>query len=121
MVRSAPQLELLDRAALTITHAGLNTTLESLARGVPLVAIPITNDQPGVAARIAWTGSGLVVPAGLAEPARLRRAVDRVLDEPCFRRDAGLLRDAIACAGGVGRASALVERVLETGEPVPAV
>jgi zeaxanthin glucosyltransferase len=120
VVWSAPQLELLDRAAVTITHAGLNTTLESLARGVPLVAIPITNDQPGVAARIAWTGSGRVVPAGLADAARLRRAVDRVLEDPGIRRDAGLLRDAIARAGGVGRASALVERVLETGGPGPA-
>ena len=87
---------------------------------MPLVAIPITNDQPGVAARIAWTGSGLVVPAGLADPARLRCAVDRVLDDPGFRRDAGLLRDAIARAGGVDRASTLVERVLATGPPAPA-
>ena len=29
VVRSAPQIELLKRAALCITHAGLNTTLES--------------------------------------------------------------------------------------------
>jgi zeaxanthin glucosyltransferase len=53
VVRSAPQIELLKRAALCITHAGLNTVLESLAQGVPMVAIPIGYDQPGVAARIA--------------------------------------------------------------------
>lgn len=51
VVNYAPQLELLKIADLTITHAGVNTTLESLSNGVPLVAIPITNDQPGVAAR----------------------------------------------------------------------
>jgi MGT family glycosyltransferase len=50
VVKFAPQLELLEQAALCITHAGLNTVLESLACGVPMVAIPITNDQPGVAA-----------------------------------------------------------------------
>jgi len=43
VVDYAPQLELLKKAALTITHAGLNTTLESLSNGVPIVAIPITN------------------------------------------------------------------------------
>jgi zeaxanthin glucosyltransferase len=58
VVRSAPQIELLRRAALGITHAGLNTVLESLARGVPMVAIPIGYDQPGVAARIAHHGVG---------------------------------------------------------------
>jgi MGT family glycosyltransferase len=58
VVRRAPQIELLKRAALCITHAGLNTTLESLARGVPMVAIPIAFDQPGTSARIAHHGVG---------------------------------------------------------------
>jgi len=48
VVEFAPQLELLKRAALCITHAGLNTALECLSNGLPMVAIPITNDQPGL-------------------------------------------------------------------------
>jgi UDP:flavonoid glycosyltransferase YjiC (YdhE family) len=96
----------------------LNTTLESLANGVPLVAIPITNDQPGVAARIAWTGTGLVVPPGRLDEARLRAAVDRMRNDPGFRRHAAPLRTAIARSGGVARAAVVVERVLETGAPV---
>jgi UDP:flavonoid glycosyltransferase YjiC (YdhE family) len=62
VVGYAPQLELLEKATLTITHAGMNTTLECLTNGVPMVAIPVANDQPGIAARIAWTGVGEVVP-----------------------------------------------------------
>ncbi|WLT39734.1 hypothetical protein NON20_10065 [Synechocystis sp. B12] len=62
VVNYAPQLELLQRTALTITHAGLNTTLECLNNAVPMVAIPIANDQPGVAARIAWAGVGNLFP-----------------------------------------------------------
>ena len=50
VVRAAPQIDLLKRAALSITHAGLNTALEALAQGVPMVAIPVGFDQPGVAA-----------------------------------------------------------------------
>jgi UDP:flavonoid glycosyltransferase YjiC (YdhE family) len=96
----------------------LNSTLESLALGVPLVAIPITNDQPGVAARIAWTGTGLVVPPGRLDEARLRVAVDRVMNDPGVRRDAALLRTAIARSLVAARAAAVVERVLETGAPV---
>jgi zeaxanthin glucosyltransferase len=45
VVPVAPQIQLLKRAALCITHAGLNTTLEALAQGVPLVAIPIGYEQ----------------------------------------------------------------------------
>ena len=47
VVRAAPQIELLKRATLCITHAGLNTALECLGQGVPMVAIPIGYDQPG--------------------------------------------------------------------------
>ena len=50
VVNRAPQIEILKRAALCVTHGGLNTALESLAHGVPMVVIPVTNDQPGVAA-----------------------------------------------------------------------
>jgi MGT family glycosyltransferase len=35
IVKRAPQLELLKQASVCITHAGLNTVLESLAQGVP--------------------------------------------------------------------------------------
>jgi UDP-N-acetylglucosamine:LPS N-acetylglucosamine transferase len=41
IVDKAPQIDLLKRASLCISHAGLNSTLESLAQGVPMVAIPL--------------------------------------------------------------------------------
>lgn len=118
VVRVAPQLELLDLATLAITHAGMNTAMESLARGVPMVAIPVTNDQPGVAARIEWTGAGLVVPPRRLTPRTLREAVTRVLSEPSFRSDAARLKQAIARSGGAERAADVIERVIETGRPV---
>jgi len=46
IVKRAPQLELLKQTSVCITHAGLNTVLESLAQGVPQVAIPVTYDHP---------------------------------------------------------------------------
>ena len=101
VVEYAPQLALLDRAALAITHAGLNTTLEALARGVPLVAVPVANDQPGVGARIAWTGTGEVVPLKRLSAAKLKQAVGRVLQDPYYKENALGLQEAIRCAGGV--------------------
>ena len=41
VVGYAPQLELIRRSALTISHGGLNTALESLACGVPMVVLII--------------------------------------------------------------------------------
>jgi zeaxanthin glucosyltransferase len=114
----APQLELLQRASLTITHAGLNTVLESLSHGVPLIAIPIANDQPGVAARIAWTGTGEIVPLKGIDSDKLRVAINTVLSNPSYRENALRLQDSIRQAGGVTQAADIVESAIGTGQPV---
>jgi len=75
VVDYAPQLELLSRSSLVITHAGMNTTLESLSQGIPLVAIPVTNDQPGVAGRVLHHGLGQVVTLSHLSATRLRMAI----------------------------------------------
>ncbi|HEY4052072.1 MAG TPA: glycosyltransferase, partial [Acidobacteriaceae bacterium] len=85
VVRSAPQIELLKRAALCITHAGLNTALESLAHGVPMVAIPIGYDQPGVAARIAHHGTGEFIEVDELTTDRLKGLIEKVLQDPSYR------------------------------------
>jgi MGT family glycosyltransferase len=118
VVEYAPQLELLPKATLTITPAGMNTTMESLKNGVPMVAIPITNDQPGVAARIAWTGTGELVPLKKASVSRLQKAIRRVLMEDSYKKHALRLQEAIERAGGVKRAADIVEKAISTGEPV---
>jgi MGT family glycosyltransferase len=119
VVGFAPQLDLLQRAALTITHAGMNTTLESLANGVPMVAIPIANDQPGVAARIAWTGTGEVVTLKRLSIAKLQPAIERVFTQDSYKQNAVRLQMAIQRAGGVQRAADIVEQVAATGKSIP--
>lgn len=109
LVRYAPQLEILKRASVVITHAGLNTTLESLSEGVPLVAIPLGNDQPGVAARIAHHRAGVVVPHGRLTAARLKKAVEEVLTRDTYRDSAGRIQRAIARSNGLDRAAEVVE------------
>lgn len=114
VVKFAPQLELLRRAHLVITHAGLNTTLESLREGVPLVAIPIANDQPGVASRVKYLGAGEFVPVKHLTEARLRVALRKVLENPSYRNVARRFQQEIAQADGLNRAADLVERFLVT-------
>ncbi|MBC6418122.1 MAG: glycosyltransferase [Prochloron sp. SP5CPC1] len=118
VVRYAPQLELLQKATLTITHSGLNTTLESLSNGVPMVAIPMTYDHPAIGARIVWTGTGEVVPLGKVSRETLREAERQVLTEDSYKKNARSLQEAIKRAGGVSRAADIIEKVVATGKPV---
>ncbi len=83
-----------------------------------MVAIPITNDQPGVAARIAWTGTGEVVPLARLSVPRLRDAIQRVLAEESYKNNASRLQEAICRVGGVRRAADIIEQAISTGKPV---
>jgi zeaxanthin glucosyltransferase len=108
----APQLELLKRAAAVITHAGLNTVLESLMEGVPLVCIPLGNDQPGVAARVAARGAGVVAPRNRLNVQRLRSAVRAVLEEQKYRSAAVGIQQAMRRVDGLERAADVIEGAL---------
>lgn len=112
IVKYAPQLEVLKRASLCITAAGLNTMNEALANGVPLVAIPITNDQPAAAARIEWSGVGKSIPIKRLTVTRLRAALEQVLADPSYRENARRLQKEIAGLNALERASEVVESVL---------
>jgi MGT family glycosyltransferase len=118
VVRYAPQLQLLEKADLTITHAGLNTTLECLTNGVPLVAIPIANDQPGVASRIVWSGCGEAIPVKKVNVDNLRTEITKVLTQDSYKKNALRLQAAIQKAGGTKRAIDIVEQAVSTGKPV---
>jgi len=118
VVNFAPQLELLQRSALCVTHAGLNTVLESLSFGVPILAIPVTNDQPGVASRVAWTGAGECIAWPRRTVKGLRLAIERVLGKEPYRTSARRLQNGIQASAGIAGAGDVVEEVIKTGAPV---
>jgi zeaxanthin glucosyltransferase len=113
LVRSAPQIELLKRATLCITHAGLNTTLEALGQGVPMVAIPIGYDQPGVAARIAYHGVGEFVEVGDLTAERLSDLIQRVQANPSYRERGRYFQKVIAETRGLEVAADRIEQAVQ--------
>jgi MGT family glycosyltransferase len=117
VVRSAPQIELLKRAALCITHAGLNTALESLAQGVPMVAIPIGYDQPGTAARIAHHGTGEFIELDELTTGRLRGSIEKVLQDPRYRERANYFQKVIAKTRGLDVAAKIIEQAFQKYQP----
>jgi len=109
VVNHAPQFELLQRASVCITHAGLNTVLECLLNGVPQVAIPVTHDQPGVAARIADKKTGLVMPLKDLNASRLGLLLDEALTNPIYRENTRYFQKSLAEYSGLSVAAELLE------------
>lgn len=118
VVDFAPQLALLDKAAMLITHAGVNTVLEALCRGVPMVALPRISDQQGMGARVAHTGVGLLASFQHCTAEELRELVRRVLAEDAFRHRARELQKAMVASGGPRRAAEIIEQAIITRRQV---
>jgi zeaxanthin glucosyltransferase len=118
IVKRAPQLELLKQTSVCITHAGLNTVLESLTQGVPQIAIPVAFDQPGVAARIADKKTGVVTSLDKLTADHLSTLLDEVLDNSAYRDNARKLQKAIAKVNGLSVAADAIEEALGVTEKV---
>lgn len=112
VLKYAPQQTLLQRAAVFISHAGMNSVMEALESGVPIVALPINGDQNGSAVRIAYRGLGEFVPASRCSVERLKPMVERVLLRPEYREQARRMQQRVRNSGGLKEAAEIIERVL---------
>lgn len=85
-----------------VTNGGYGGVHYALAQGVPVIAAGDTEDKAEVAARVAWSGTGLRIRPGRdgVREAAIRSAVDRVLAEPAFRESAARIGAEIAAAPG---------------------
>jgi MGT family glycosyltransferase len=119
VVPFAPQLTLLERSSLLITHAGLNTALEGLTVGLPMLCIPVTNDQPGVAQRVKWLGAGEILEPSKVTSARVRSLVQLLLKEAKYQETSRKYRERLlSTAPGTTLAANLIEQAFRTGKPV---
>jgi UDP:flavonoid glycosyltransferase YjiC (YdhE family) len=112
IVSYASQYELLQQAVLTITYAGLNTVLDSLSHGVPLAAIPITYEQPGISSLIRWTHTGEVIPLAKLNGLNLRSMLKDLLCDQSYYASARTVQTSMLQAGGVIRAADIIEQVI---------
>jgi zeaxanthin glucosyltransferase len=112
VVAHAPQLELIQRAQLVITHAGPNTVLEALMCGKPMVALPMALDQPAIAARLVALNVAEILPTTKQSVGRIRSAVVKVLSSAVYAQAAGRLQRQFQAADGLVCAADIVEDVV---------
>jgi zeaxanthin glucosyltransferase len=95
-----------------VTHGGLNTTLDALAAGKPVIAIPLAFEQGAIAARLVHSGAGVAIGTRWLTASRLEGALEVVLNTPGPRAAAGRLAREIATAGGVRLGADIVEEAI---------
>ena len=114
---SVPQLELLQKVDLFITHGGMNSVNEGLNFGVPLVLVPQQIEQAFNGRQVARQGAGIVLadtpPYGHLDARVLRRAVDKVFADPTYRLNAQRLSRSFHEAGGYPQAATVITSCLD--------
>ncbi|MEO6235622.1 MAG: macrolide family glycosyltransferase [Vicinamibacterales bacterium] len=103
--RHVEQLDVLSRAAVFVTHGGMNSVSESLYCGVPLIVVPQMSEQELVGHRVEALGAGVYLPRAEVTASTLHDAVAHVLADDDFRVQVGVVRDSLLSAGGVARAA----------------
>jgi len=81
-----------------------------------MLALPVTNDQPGVAARIADKKVGVVLSPDQASPGTFVAAINQVLDDSTFRENAQKIQKAILRIDGLSIAAGILERAFDLEE-----
>ena len=105
---SVDQIAVLQKADVFLTHCGMNSASEGLYFGVPLVMLPQTSEQSGVAARAEQLGAGLRLRK--TTPDAIRAALEKAMDDPSYRENAEKIGASFRASGGAKAAADCIER-----------
>lgn len=113
-----PQLEVLKRAHLFITHCGMNSTSETIKYGVPVIGIPIESDQPINANRICNELSlGIQLDPLNLKAEEISDAIEKVLSDEKYRQNAQELAKVSAKYTGHFEGARIVVDYLDEKDP----
>ncbi|RYZ45199.1 MAG: glycosyltransferase [Myxococcaceae bacterium] len=86
-VRYTPQRQVLERAAAFISHGGANSVMEAMTAGVPMLLLPVCNDQPVQAHFLEKAGAGLARDPRTLTVESCREAIAQLLAPESPMRD----------------------------------
>jgi UDP:flavonoid glycosyltransferase YjiC (YdhE family) len=93
LLNHAPQLQILERADVVITHGGLNTIKEALVFGVPMIVFPSFGEQPMNAGRVVHHGLGVWGNMLSVTVEQARTLIERVAETNSFHERAAFFRE----------------------------
>jgi MGT family glycosyltransferase len=117
VVPEAPQVEVLKKAALMISHAGVTGVKESAYMGVPMLLIPVYYDEFGNAARIVYHGLGARLQLKEVSAPALGRLIDTLHEDSSYSARAKLVSQRLVELENRSPGVAIIERVLSGRSP----
>lgn len=105
-----PQLEILKKSSLFISHGGMNSVNESLYFGVPMLLFPIIQEQHVNASRVEELGFGIYFHNKIINQGEIISAVQKILKDSFYSQNAKMISKTQHEAGGL---TAAVNQILD--------
>jgi len=106
LVRShVPQLEILPRVNVFLTHGGTNSVMEALYYSVPLVVLPQTFEHKVTGLRVVELGLGCLLEEGTLTAQALRDTVAMVASDTTIRKNVEHMAHMLRSVGGSKQAA----------------
>ena len=112
----APQIQLLKRASLMVSHGGVTGLKESAFMGVPMLLIPVSYDEFGNAARVVYHGLGERLRLKEVSASELGRLIDTVLNDSSYSTRAKLMAEKLRNLERESPGVAIVEKMISHKE-----
>jgi UDP:flavonoid glycosyltransferase YjiC (YdhE family) len=115
VINEAPQLDILKKASLAITHGGLNTVKECILLGVPMLVFPVRGDGFDNAERVVFHGLGLAANIQTASVELTSSLIAKVERDPGFKSTVEAMRNVFLRIEREQPAVAIIEDQLAEG------
>mgnify|MGYP003462098661 FL=1 len=102
------QIAVLEKADVFVSHCGMNSVNESLYFEVPLVMLPQTSEQKGVAERVSQLGAGIKFDK--SDGASVLRAINKILSVDTYKQNAKKIAEGFKNSSGAkGAADKIIQ------------
>jgi len=102
------QISVLEKADVFVSHCGMNSVSESLYFEVPLVMLPQTSEQKGVAERVSQLGAG--VKLDKSDGTSVLRAINKILSVDTYKQNAKKIAEGFKNSSGAkGAADKIIQ------------
>ncbi|MBN1635613.1 MAG: hypothetical protein JW920_03830 [Deltaproteobacteria bacterium] len=118
VVNYAPQVKLMEKASVVVTHGGVNSVNEALSFGKPMLVVYLGRDLIEMAQRVVHNGAGIRLDPRKATVRSIRKKIIQLLKNPKYTRSAEGVMHSFNKCGGEKTAAALIERLAETKRPI---
>lgn len=109
LIKYFPYSIMLPRLRILITNGGYRGITQALALGLPLICAGRSSDHIDTAARVSWVGAGIDMKQNSPKPSQIQEAVQRILSDESYKRNARRIGDELLNLGGAEAACDALE------------